>query len=139
MYFSDSLPTDSPALLYSTIARLEGAYSPGTIRAYFVDFSAFIAFCELRNQATLPANPLMVCSYIAHISAPGKSSTSVRRTVVAISAIHLFNRMTNPTKDSDVRIAMRRMYRNPDRVTKQAYSIRQETLNLLLTKVEGHH
>jgi site-specific recombinase XerD len=132
MHLSDSLPTDSLALLQSTIARLEGAYSPGPIRACFADFAAFIAFCELRNQVALPADPVMVCSYIAHTSTPGRSSASVRRAVVGISAIHLFNRMTDPTKDPDVRIAMKRMYRNLGRVTKQAYGIRQETLNLLL-------
>ena len=43
--------------------------------------------------------------------------------------------MTDPTKDPDVRIAMKRMYRNLGRVTKQAYGIRQETLNLLLAAV----
>ena len=135
MHLSDSLPTDPLTLLHSTIARLEGAYSPGTIRAYFADFAAFIAFCKLHSQPALPANPLMVCSYIAHISTPGRSSASVRRTVVGISAIHLFNRMTDPTKDPDVRIAMKRMYRNLGRVSKQAYGIRQETLNLLLAAV----
>lgn len=129
MHLSDSVPTDPMVLLHSTIARLEGAYSPGTIRAYFAGFAAFIAFCELRNQVALPVDPVMVCSYIAHISTPCKSSASVRRTVAAISAIHLLNHMTDPTKDPDVRIAMKRMYRNLGRVTKQAYGIRQETLN----------
>ena len=109
------MPTDSLALLHSTIARLEGAYSPGV------------------HSGT--ANPLIVCNYIAHISTPGRSSASVRRTVVGISAIHLFNRMTDPTKDPDFRIAMKRMYRNLGRVTKQAYGIRQETLILLLAAV----
>lgn len=61
----------------------------------------------------------------------------MRRTVVGISAIHLFNRMTDPTKDPDVRIAMKRMYRNLGRLTKQAYGIRQENLNLLLLAAAG--
>jgi len=122
-------------LLHDTITRIEGAYSPATIRAYFADFAAFIAFCELHNQVALPADPLMVCSYIAHISTPGRSSAGVRRAVVGISAIHLFNRMTDPTKDPEVRIVMKRMYRNLGRAAKQAYGIRQETLNLLLAAV----
>lgn len=132
MHLADSVPIDPMVLLHSTIARLEGAYSPGTIRAYFADFAAFIAFCKLHNRPSLPADPVMICSYITHISTPGRSSASVRRTVVGISAIHLFNRMTDPTKDPDVRIAMKRVYRNLGRITKQAYGIRQETLNLLL-------
>jgi hypothetical protein len=85
MHLFDSLPTH-PALklMHSTISRLEGAHSPGTIRAYFADFAAFITSCELRNQPALLGNPLMVCSYIAQISTPGKSSASVRRTVVGM-------------------------------------------------------
>ena len=80
MHLSNSLASDPLRLLHDTIARIEGAYSPATIRAYFADFAAFIAFCELHNQVALPADPLMVCSYISHISTPGKSSASVRRT-----------------------------------------------------------
>ena len=125
-------------LLHSIIARLEGAYSPGTIRAYFANFAAFIAFCELHNQAALLANPLMGCSYIAHISTPGRSSASVRHNVVRISGIHFINRMTDPTKDSYVRISMKRMYHNLGRLTKQAYGIRQQILNLLLAAVGLH-
>lgn len=83
-------------MLHEAIARLEGAYSPATIRAYFADFATFIAFCESHNQAALPADPLMVCGYIAHVSTPGRSSASVRRAVVGVSAIRLFNRMTDP-------------------------------------------
>lgn len=118
MHLSDSSASVPLKLLHGTIARIEGAYSPATIRAYFADFAAFITFCELHNQAALPSDPKMVCNYIAHISTPGRSSASVRRTVVGISAIHLLNRMPDPTTDPDVRIAMKRMYRNLGRVTK---------------------
>ena len=113
-----------PRVLHDTIARIEGAYSPATIRAYFADFAAFIAFCELHNQVTLPADSLMVCSYIAHICTHGRSSASVHRAVVGISAIHLFNRMTDPKKDLEIRIAMKCMYRNLGRSAKKAYGIR---------------
>ena len=85
----------------------------------------------------------MVYSYIAHISSLGRFSASVRRTAVRIAAVHFFNRMTDPTKDPGVRIAMKRKYHNPVRVNKQAYGIRQKTLNLLLTNVgdsiKAHH
>ena len=46
MQATDSLPVNSLQLLLSTIARIEGAYAPATIRAYFADFAAFIAFCD---------------------------------------------------------------------------------------------
>jgi hypothetical protein len=118
MHLSNSLPTDPLRLLQDTILHIEGADSPATIRAYFADFAAFIAFCELHNQVALPADPLMVCSYIAHISTPCRSSASALRAVVGLCAIHLFNRMTDPTKDSKVGITMKRMYRNLGRSAK---------------------
>ncbi len=52
--------------------------------------------------------------------------------MVAVSSIHLLNRLTDPAKDSEVRIAMRRMYRTLGKSANQAYGIRQDMLNLLL-------
>jgi hypothetical protein len=45
----------------------------------------------------LPANAEITADFIGHISASGKSLASIRRAVVAISAIHLFNSFTDPT------------------------------------------
>jgi site-specific recombinase XerD len=132
---SDSLPTDRLKMLRSTIARIEGAYPPTTIRTYFADFAAFIAFCDLNNQSALPANAVNTADFIRHISVSGRSSASIRRAVVAISAIHLFNRFTDPTKDPEVRIAMKRMHRTLGRSANQAYGIRQEMLHVLLANV----
>jgi hypothetical protein len=78
---------------------------------FFADFAKFIAFCDLHNQSALPANAAMTAHFIRHISTSGRSSASIRRAVVAISAIHLFNGFTDPTKGPDVRIAMKCMHR----------------------------
>ena len=84
MQATDSLPTVSLQMLHYTIARIEGAYAPATIRAYFADFAAFIAFCDLNNQFALPANAKIVADFIRHISSSCRSSASFRRAVVAI-------------------------------------------------------
>jgi hypothetical protein len=118
MHLSDSLSTDPLALLHSTIAHIEGACAPVTIRAYYPDFATLITLYKLYSQPALLADPAMVCSHIAHISKLGRSSTSVRRTVVIISAIHLFNRMTDPTKDPDVCIEMKPLNHNLSRAAK---------------------
>jgi len=135
MQATSSLPTDSFQMLRSTIARIEGAYTPATIRAYFADFATFITFCDLKNQPAFPANAVIAPDFIRHISASGRSSASIRRAVVAISAIHLLNRLTNPAKDPEVRIAMKRMHRTLGRLTNQAYGVRHDLLNLLLANV----
>ena len=92
-------------IIQNTTTRIDGGYAAAAIRAYFVDFSAF-TFCEAHNQPTLPDNPLIVFASIIHISTSGRSSASLRRAVVAASAIHLFNCMANPTKDLNARIAI---------------------------------
>jgi site-specific recombinase XerD len=135
MQSTDSLSTDPLQMLHGTIARIEGAYAPATIRAYFADFAAFITFCDLNNQSALPANAVITAEFIRHISASGRSSASIRRAVVAISAVHLLNRFTDPTKDPEVRIAMKRMHRTLGRSANQAYGIRHDLLNLLLANV----
>lgn len=47
MQATDSLSTDSFQMLLSSIAWIEITCAPATIRAYFADFAAFIAFCDL--------------------------------------------------------------------------------------------
>ena len=89
----------------------------------------------IHNQSALPANAVITADFIRHISASGRSSASIRRAVVAISAVHLLNRFTDPTKDPEVRIAMKRMHRTLGRSASQAYGIRQEMLNVLLANV----
>ena len=135
MQATDSLSTDPLQMLHCTIARIEVAYAPATIRAYFADIAAFIAFCDLNSQSALPANAVITAEFIRYISASGRSSASIRRAVVAISAIHLLNRLDDPTKDPEVRIAMKRMHRTLGRSANQAYGIRHDLLNLLLANV----
>ena len=78
---------------------------------------------------------MITAEFIRHISASGKSSASIRLAAVAISAVHLLNRFTDPTKDPEVRIAMKRMHRTLGRSANQAYGIRQDMVNLLLANV----
>ena len=58
----------------------------------------------------MPTNAVMTADFISHISSSGRLSASIRRAVVAISAIHLFNQFTDPTKDPEVRSAMKDMH-----------------------------
>ena len=58
--------------------------------------------------------------------------------MLAISAALLLNRFTDPTKDPEVRIAMKRMHRTLGRSANQAYGIRRDMLNLLLVNVRGY-
>ena len=54
--------------LQATLARIEGAYAPSTIRAYKSNFVKFIHFCDELHYNPLPANPSEVAIYIARLT-----------------------------------------------------------------------
>jgi site-specific recombinase XerD len=122
----------STKLLQETILKIEGAYAPSTIRAYNADFIDFIHFCGDRNANALPAEPNLVVQYICQLTGSGRSSTSIRRTLCGLTAIHKLNRFDDPTKDPDVALEMRRMHRKLGRSCNQAGSINANTLEKLL-------
>jgi site-specific recombinase XerD len=119
-------------LLHETIATIDGAYAPSTIRAYRADFNDFINFCHDRNANALPAEPHSVVEYICKLTGSGRSSVSIRRALCGLSAIHRLNRFEDSTKDPDVTLEMRRMHRKLGRSSNQAGSINANTLDKLL-------
>ena len=119
-------------LLQETIVKIEGAYAPSTIRAYRADFNHFINFCHSRNANALPAEHNFVVQYICELTNSGRSSASIRRALCGLSAIHRLNRFNDPTKDPDVALEMRRMYRKLGRSSSQAGGINADTLDKLL-------
>ena len=56
--------SNSTQILKETIALIDGAYAPSTIRAYWANFERFIIFCETDNMPALPSNPETVAKYI---------------------------------------------------------------------------
>ena len=119
-------------LLQETIVKIDGAYAPSTIRAYRVDFQDLIKFCAERKAQALPAQPQLVAEYICKLTNSGRSSASIRRAIAGIATIHKLNRFSDPTKDPDVILEMRRMHRKLGRSCSQAGSINADTLDKLL-------
>lgn len=119
-------------LLEETLAKIEGAYAPSTIRAYRADFNHFIHFCKNKNANALPSQPNLVVQYISKLTDSGRSSASIRRAICGLSTVHKLNRFDDPTKDPDASLEMRRMHRKLGRSSKQASSINADTLDKLL-------
>ena len=119
-------------LLQETIAKINGAYAPSTIRAYRVDFQDLIKFCIEQGAQALPINPQLLTQYICKLTNSGRSSASIRRAIAGIATIHKLNRFADPTKDPDVILEMRRMHRNLGRSANQAGSINLEILEKML-------
>ena len=114
--------------LAETLARIDGAYAPATIRAYRADFEAFIRFCESLRLEVWPASPESVAKFVEKLSDGRLKSASIRRSVAGISTIYRLNRMPDPTKDPEVLLAMRRMHRKLGREARQAKAINHPCL-----------
>lgn len=124
-------------LLNQTLKRMDGAYADSTTRAYRVDFEHFIKYCEELNESPLPATPETICLYIKSLIQDGRSSASIRRVMAGMTTIHKLNRFSDPTKDPDVILEIRRMHRKIGRYQKQAFGITGEILEKLLLATEA--
>lgn len=126
---------NSSVALFKTIAKIEGAYAPSTIRAYRENFAKFIRFSEKYYLNSLPASPSTVAMFVEQISDGSLKSASIRLSLAAISAIHRLNRFPDPTKDAEVTLQLRRTYRKLGRAQTQAYGINQNLLTKMLSAV----
>lgn len=117
--------------LKALIQHLDGAYAPNTLRAYSADFNEFIGFCEKSESESLPADPILVARFVEHLAETNKSST-IRRKVATISAIHRYSCFEDPTKHPEVKIAVRKVNRRLGTRYSQASPINRDTLEKML-------
>ena len=115
-------PESQPALATSwksAIERLEGAYSPHTLRAYRADFAKFETWCLAHGDVATPASPESVASFIA-ADAKTSASATLRRRLAGIRKVHRLLRLPSPVDDEEVAIALRRALRTKRRRPRQA-------------------
>ena len=128
---------NASSLVIQTLERIEGAYAPATIRAFKADFNTFITYCMEHDTNPLPANPSVVSHYIDHLSNRTFTSAYIRRIIVSISSVHKLNRFEDPTKDCDVRLAIRKMHRKLGRSSKQVAGITRKILEKMTDATEN--
>lgn len=129
---------DSIQLLMQTLQKLEGAYAASTLRAYRADFEEFIIFSESMGENALPASPAAVISFITHLVSRKQKSASIRRSIAGIASIHQYSSLPDPTKDIEVKLAIRRMHRQIGREQHQAFAITQTLLQKLLVVADDN-
>ncbi len=113
------------------LKKLEGAYADNTIRAYRSDFEVFANWCEKEGLSALPSVPDTVVCFIS-FDMTQSSSATIRRRMASISRIHKLARLSDPTTDEDVFLAMKRMHRQKGRFQKQAYPLTVEVIDKLI-------
>uniref|UniRef100_UPI0040483C9B site-specific integrase n=1 Tax=Limnohabitans sp. TaxID=1907725 RepID=UPI0040483C9B len=118
------------------LVHIDGAYAPNTLRAYKADMLEFIAYCEENGVCALPAKPETVAAFLIQTVAKGIKSSTIRRKVSSISAIHRLSSLEDPTKNSEVRIIQRKIYRQLGTRFNQAYPITRALLSRLLAACE---
>ena len=119
--------------LEALLQHINDAFAPNTIRAYRADFSEFIEFCERLESEPLPADPMLIAKFIQHLAETNKSST-IRRKVATISAIHRYSYFEDPTKHPEVKIAIRKINRRLGTRSSQASPINRDILEKMLNQ-----
>lgn len=122
--------------LQQLLHHLDGAYAPNTLRAYKADMLEFIAYCEKNGLCALSAKPETVTEFLMQTVPQGIKSSTIRRKVSSIIAIHRLSSLEDPTKHSEVRIIQRKIYRQLGTRFDQAYPITRVLLTRLLAACE---
>ena len=112
-------------------AKFDGAFAPNTIRAYKNDFTHYLAWCEENQKTAIPPEADSLADYVEDMSLSMKSATISRR-INSLGSVFRLSRLPDPTKDPDVILALKRMYRRIGRAQNQAYPLTREILDKLL-------
>lgn len=119
--------------LIHLLKKLDGAYAPNTLRAYRADMQEFIRFCANKPFEALPAQPETVATFLLDTLNQGIKSSTVKRKVSSISAVHRLLSLPDPTKHPEVRITQRKIYRQLGTRFGQAYPVTRTMLEKMLS------
>ena len=120
------------ALLSAILTHVEGAYAPNTLRAYRADMEEFIRYCETHDQNALPADADTVAAFLMTMTTRNIKTSTIRRKNSSISAVHRLSNLTDPTKHSEVKLALRKLHRQLGNRFDQAYAITLPVLKQLI-------
>ena len=111
--------------------KLHGAVSKNTERAYLSDFRQFCHWCREQGHTPVPAEVAILVAYIEWMTKFYKSDT-IRRRIDSLGSIFFYLKQPNATKDSEVNLAFKRMYRKLGRHQQQASPLTRPMLNRML-------
>ncbi|NRB18477.1 MAG: tyrosine-type recombinase/integrase [Rhodobacteraceae bacterium] len=111
----------------SEFIRLEGAYAPATMRAYYADVTLFVKWCKANTLPPFPATPSSVSRFLEEQSQE-KSISTVKRRLYSIRKAHQLLRLPDPTTDQDVFLTLRRIRRSKLSRPRQAKGLTQDYL-----------
>lgn len=119
--------------LASVRSYLAAEKSANTRRAYAADWAAFQTWCEALQLAVLPAEPMTVARYLAHLADSGLKPSSITRAVSAIRYAHRAAGYEPPTGAEGVKAVMRGIRRKRGTKARRVAPATAEALELMLT------
>ena len=93
--------------LASVRSYIDAEKSANTRRAYAADWADFQVWCERVSCPVLPAAPIDVARYLAHLADGGLKTSTIQRRTAAIRAIHKAAGLEPPTNAEGVKAVMR--------------------------------
>ncbi|MFP9135985.1 tyrosine-type recombinase/integrase [Devosia sp. XGJD_8] len=113
------------------LRRLDGAYSVHTLKAYQSDFGLFALWCRRKR---VPALPAAVETLVAYLGAEGTrlKPATMKHRLLAIRKIHQLCRLVDPTVDTEVDLAMRRIRRSQPSRPRQALGLTADLCDALI-------
>ena len=117
-------------------AKFDGAFAKNTIRAYRSDFAQYQNWCLQNNLEPIPANADTMAMYVDYLGENNKSAT-IRRRINSLGTVLKLSKNHDPTKQSEVILALKRMHRKIGRVQEQATPLTKSLLNQLLNNCDN--
>lgn len=113
-------------------SRLEGAFFPHTLRAYYTDISAFVDWCEGEGVNWLPTAPETLSSHLNWMAGRGLKFTTIRRRLYAVRRLNMLMSATDPTRDLGVELTVRRIRRGQNNRPVQARGLTADVLERMI-------
>jgi integrase/recombinase XerD len=112
--------------------RLEGAFSPHTLRAYYTDIGAFVDWCEQRSLDWLPTTSDILCRHLNWMAQKGLKFTTIRRRLYAVRRLNMIMDAPELTRDLGVDLTVRRIRRAQPNRPGQARGLTGDVLKRMI-------
>ena len=110
-----------------TLAKLEGAYAPNTLKSYYADTNAFVDWCVAKNIEPFPLTSGGVREYIETMAA-NYSYASIRRRLSCLRRINKLLGHEDQTQSEEFYLTIRRLKRSKCLEQNQAVGINHDLL-----------
>ena len=115
------------SLIEATLARLEGAYAPNTLRSYYADANAFVDWCSGKKIEPFPLKSESMREYIEAM-AMSYSYASIGRRLSCLRRINKLLGHEDETQTEEIYLTIRRLKRSKCLEQQQAVGINHPLL-----------